>query len=104
WSAPATLGNFVLLGYLLGCQRVMISLALQVALNIVNLLATLTLVLVFDWGVAGIGAGTALAEWVALIAGLFIIKPFGAHPAVRMKELLDGLALRRLVAVNRDIF
>lgn len=104
WSAPATLGNFVLLGYLLGCQRVMISLALQVALNIVNLLATLTLVLVFDWGVAGIGAGTAVAEWVALIAGLFIIKPFGAHPAVRMKELLDGLALRRLVAVNRDIF
>jgi multidrug resistance protein, MATE family len=82
----------------------MISLALQVALNIVNLLATLTLVLVFDWGVAGIGAGTAIAEWVALIAGLFIIKPFGAHPAVRMKELLDGLALRRLVAVNRDIF
>ncbi|MBD8653773.1 MATE family efflux transporter [Rhizobium sp. CFBP 13726] len=104
WSAPATLGNFVLLGFLLGCQRVMISLALQIALNIVNLLATLTVVLVFDCGVAGIGAGTAVAEWIALIAGLLIIKPFGAHPAVRMKELLDGLALRRLVAVNRDIF
>jgi MATE family multidrug resistance protein len=37
WSAPAALGNFVLLGYLLGRQRVMISLALQIALNVANL-------------------------------------------------------------------
>jgi multidrug resistance protein, MATE family len=104
WSAPAALGNFVLLGYLLGCQRVMISLALQIALNVINLVATLTLVFVFDWGVAGIGAGTALAEWIALIAGLVIVKPFGARPALALRELLDRLAFQRLIAVNRDIF
>lgn len=104
WSAPAALGNFVLLGYLLGCQRVMISLALQVALNVINLIATLTLVFVFDWGVAGIGAGTALAEWIALIAGLVIVRPFGARPALALRDLLDRLAFQRLIAVNRDIF
>lgn len=104
WSAPATLGNFVLLGYLLGCQRVVISLALQVALNIINLVATLTLVFVFDWGVAGIGAGTALAEWIALIAGIVIVKPFGARPALALRDLLDKLAFQRLIIVNRDIF
>jgi MATE family multidrug resistance protein len=104
WSAPATLGNFVLLGYLLGCQRVMISLALQVALNVINLVATLTLVFAFDWGVAGIGAGTALAEWIALIAGLIIVKPFGARTALAIRDLLDRLAFQRLIAVNRDIF
>jgi multidrug resistance protein, MATE family len=104
WSAPASLGNFVLLGYLLGRQRVMISLALQIALNVINLAATLALVLVFDWGVAGIGAGTALAEWAAFIIGLAIVRPFRANPALAWRDLLDGAAFRRLVAVNRDIF
>src|SRR5690606_12304740 len=91
-------------GYLLGRQRVMVSLALQVALNVVNLIATLILVLIFDWGVAGIGAGTALAEWTAFIAGLLIVRPFRANPALLWQDLLDGPAFRRLVAVNRDIF
>ncbi|WP_210316956.1 MATE family efflux transporter [Oryzicola mucosus] len=104
WSAPAALGNFVVLGYLLGCQRVMISLALQVALNVINLAATLTLVFVFDWGVAGIGAGTAIAEWVAFIVGLMIVRPFSVRQALVLRDLLDGAAIRRLFAVNRDIF
>ena len=88
WSAPATLGNFVLLGYLLGRQRVMVSLALQVALNLINLATTLTLVFVFDWGVAGIGAGTALAEWIAFGAGLMIVRPFSASVPVAWRDLL----------------
>src|SRR5690606_16966285 len=89
WSAPAALGNFVLLGYLLGRQRVMVSLALQIALNMINLVATLLLVFVFDWGVAGIGAGTAFAEWAAFIAGLIIVRPFGANPVLLWRDLLD---------------
>lgn len=104
WSAPAALGNFVLLGYLLGRQRVMISLALQVALNVLNLAATVTLVFVFDWGVAGIGAGTAMAEWAAFIAGLLIVRPFSAGQPLDLRDLLDGAAFRSLIAVNRDIF
>ena len=104
WSAPASLGNFVLLGYLLGRQRVMVSLALQIALNVINLFATLGLVFVFDWGVAGIGAGTAFAEWAAFIAGLVLVRPFRANPALPWRDLLDGAAFRRLIAVNGDIF
>ena len=104
WSAPAALGNFVLLGYLLGRQRVMISLALQVALNLVNLAATLTLVFGFGMGVAGIGAGTAIAEWIAFVAGLAIVRPFGRNIPLAWRDILDGAALRQLFAVNRDIF
>lgn len=104
WSAPATLGNFVLLGYLLGQQRVTVSLLLQVALNVINLIATLILVFVFDWGVVGIGAGTAIAEWIALAIGLIIVKPFGSAFPVAWPDILNGTALLRLFAVNRDIF
>ncbi len=101
-SVPAALGNFVLLGYLLGRQQVLVSLALQVVLNLINVVATLTLVHVFGFGVAGIGAGTAFAEWVAFAIGIVIVKPFGANVAWR--EIIDTAALRRLFAVNRDIF
>ncbi|MFI0847987.1 MATE family efflux transporter [Mesorhizobium sp. IMUNJ 23232] len=104
WSAPAALGNFVLLGYLLGRQRVIVSLALQIGLNLLNLAATLTLVLVFGWGVTGIGAGTALAEWTAFIAGLLIVRPLAGASRVAWPEIFDGKALMALFAVNRDIF
>ncbi|MGS1096302.1 MATE family efflux transporter (plasmid) [Aquamicrobium terrae] len=104
WSAPAALGNFVVLGYLLGQQRVVISLALQLGLNVVNLVATVILVFGFDWGVAGIGAGTAIAEWAAFVAGLLFIRQHGAGPLLALRDLLDKTAFRNLIAVNRDIF
>jgi len=104
WSAPAALGNFVLVGYLLGRQKVVVSLALQVGLNLMNLAATLTLVLVLGWGVAGIGAGTAIAEWVTFIVGLLIVRPFSGAVRAQWREVFDGPSLGRLFTVNRDIF
>jgi MATE family multidrug resistance protein len=103
-SVPAALGNFVLLGYLLGRQQVLVSLGLQVLLNLVNLAATLSLVHLFGFGVAGIGAGTAIAEWVALAVGILVVKPFAGPAPVVWRDIVDTAALRRLFAVNRDIF
>ena len=55
WSAPAALANYVILGSLLGRQRAHTALALQAAINGVNVAAALWLVLRLHWGVAGIG-------------------------------------------------
>jgi MATE family multidrug resistance protein len=33
-----------------------------------------------------------------------IVRPFRASPALALRDLLDGAAFRRLIAVNRDIF
>src|ERR1700753_4220211 len=44
WSAPAALTNFVILGYLLGRQRARVALALQAAINVVNVCVALLLV------------------------------------------------------------
>jgi len=104
WSAPASLGNFVLLGYLLGIQRVTLGLALQIGMNAVNLIATLTLAVGLDWGVAGIGAGTAIAEWVAFLIALFFVKPFARSDAIKWRDIFDRAALGRLFGVNADIF
>ncbi|VVE51045.1 multidrug transporter MatE [Pandoraea communis] len=46
-AAPLALGNYVVLGYLLACQRVRQGLAVQVFINLVNIVAVLVFVRVF---------------------------------------------------------
>ena len=53
WSAPFALGNYVVLGWLIGRARAMLALIVQIAINLINMVATMLLVLVFDAGIAG---------------------------------------------------
>ncbi|SAK78620.1 multidrug transporter MatE [Caballeronia hypogeia] len=106
WAAPFALGNYVVLGYLLGCQRVRLALVTQVFINLVNVVAVLLFVYRFGWGIAGIGAATAFADVCGFAFGLAILwhlRPRGLAP-LAWPSLLDAHALRRLVAINRDIF
>jgi MATE family multidrug resistance protein len=106
WSAPATLGNYVVLGYLLGRQRVRLGLLLQIAINLVNVVLAVLFVFGFGWGVAGIGAATAGADWAGLALGAVLLRRLRhrALAPVRWPEVLERRALFRLLAVNRDIF
>jgi MATE family multidrug resistance protein len=104
WSAPAALANYTILGYLLGKQHARTALLLQAAINLVNVVLALTLVLWRHWGVAGIATATMTAEWAGCVLGLAIMLATGARPShVRWSELVDGGSLRRLFALNRDI-
>src|SRR6266852_7636329 len=53
WSAPLALGNYVVLGWLIGQARARLALGTQVTINLINAAATVLLVLVFDFGIAG---------------------------------------------------
>ena len=53
WSAPLVLANYVVLGWLIGQARAKLALAVQIAINLINMAATALLVLVFDFGIAG---------------------------------------------------
>jgi multidrug resistance protein, MATE family len=105
WSAPATLANYTILGYLLGRQHARTALLVQAAISVVNLILALALVLWWHWGVAGIATATMTAEWTGCILGLALMLAMGARPIhIRYSELVDGGSLRRLFALNRDIF
>ena len=106
WAAPFALGNYVVLGYLLGCQRVRLALVTQIFINLVNIVAVLLFVYRFGWGIAGIGAATAFADVCGFALGLAILwhrRPRGLPP-LSLPTLFDAHAMRRLVAINRDIF
>ncbi len=106
WAAPAALGNYVILGWLLGRQAARLALLLQLVINGTNAILAITFVFALGWGVAGIAAATACADGIGLILGLVVVRgrlgSFATLP--RFAELFDRQALRRLIAVNRDIF
>ena len=105
-SAPFALANYVVLGTLLGLQRMRIALAAQLLINAVNLLAVFAYVYGFGWGIAGIGAATATADVAGFVFGaavLWRLRPRGLAP-LAWPALAEPAALKRLIAINRDIF
>ena len=99
WGAPALLTQYAITGWLIGTGRTGALLAMQVVMNGVNIILDVWFVAGLGWGPAGIGAGTAIAEWVALIFGLALIFP----SLKRQRGLLDRDALVALFNANRDI-
>jgi MATE family multidrug resistance protein len=102
WSAPCALANFAVLGWLVGIARAGTALALQVAINVVNIALTVLLVLVLNYGIAGAAIAAVLAEIVGLALGLGIAWHF-AGGAIETAIVLRRDKLVRMLAINRDI-
>jgi MATE family multidrug resistance protein len=104
WSAPLALANYVVLGWLIGQARAGLALAVQVVINLVNMAATVALVLGFGAGIAGAAIAATLAEATGLVVGLLIARRLaGGTLAVPRAALLDRVGLMRMLSVNRDI-
>ncbi len=106
WSAPFTLLNYVVLGWLLGCQRVRIALGVQLLINLVNLFAVLGFVYGLEWGVRGIGLATAVADFSGALVGAWLLwRSYRLQiMALDWKALIEATAMRRLVQINSHIF
>jgi multidrug resistance protein, MATE family len=104
WSAPLALGNYVILGWLIGLARARLALAVQLVINLVGMAATILLVLVLNTAIAGAAIAALLAEATGLAFGLVIARHLaGGTLAVPGAALLDRAALTRMFHVNRDI-
>ena len=99
WGAPALLMGFGITGWLIGTGRTGQLLWFQIVMNGTNAVLDIWFVAGLDWGPAGIGAGTAIAEWVALVFGLLIVR----SGLGRGDGLFDRAKLVALFNANRDI-
>ena len=99
WGAPAVLMGYGITGWLLGTGRTGQLLIFQIVMNGTNAGLDIWFVAGLDWGPAGIGAGTAIAEWVALAFGLIIVR----KGLKRGTGLFDRAKLVALFNANRDI-
>ncbi|MXO53056.1 MATE family efflux transporter [Erythrobacter pelagi] len=108
WSAPAVLANFALVGFLVGQRRMRAVLAFEVAYNLLNLALGLFLALGLDWGIAGIGWSSFVAEYAKLAAiALFVLRGEtgrAIRAAARSASILSLTKLRPFLSVNRDLF
>ena len=104
-SAPATLANLVILGWLLGVQYARAPVILLVVGNLVNIVLDLWLVMGLHWGVAGAATATALAEYITLGVGSImvwrVLKLRGISLSL-LKQSWRGDS-GRLLRLNRDI-
>jgi MATE family multidrug resistance protein len=104
WSSPFAFANYVILGWLVGQARANPALLLQIVINVINMAATILLVLVYDTGIAGAAIAALLSEAVGFGLGVMVCRRHaGGGFAVARARLFDRARLMRMLAVNSDI-
>ncbi|MEM7636994.1 MAG: MATE family efflux transporter, partial [Pseudomonadota bacterium] len=105
WSAPFSLANYAILGWLIGIGQMRWAFVVQVYLNVANMVLDALFVLHLDMATAGIGYGTLIAEVSSAFVGLAVVWMFlrrdGERPS--WTRILDRDRVQRMVLVNGDI-
>lgn len=110
WGLPATLGSLALMGWFIGIRRAVFALYMQLALNLINLILSPLFVLVFGWGLSGVGWASAIAEWSGLGVGLWLARQHIVYThglqvlLFRRQNLFSTAGLRQLGTANSNIF
>ncbi|NDV99847.1 MATE family efflux transporter [Salipiger sp. PrR002] len=104
WSAPAAVAIYGLTGWLIAQERTRAVLALQLGMNLVNVVLDLALVLWAHMGVEGVAIATFAAEWTGLALGIWLCRDgfLGAGWRNRAR-VFDPARLRHMAALNGDI-
>jgi len=106
WGAPAAFANYCLLGTFIGLGKTRAALVTQVFMNAVNIILDLVFVIGLDMGVAGVALATAIAEYMAIfVGGYLILREFKKLGGSWIKnDILSFAKMKQLLSVNRDIF
>lgn len=105
WGAPAVLCLYSFTGWFLGMQNARYPMYLAIVQNLVNIIASLLLVFVLDWGIEGIATGTLVSQYAGLLLAIFLwLATYRPARAINLRGCIDRSSLVRFFAVNRDIF
>ena len=106
WSAPGTLANYVLIGWLIGLQNARVPLLMFLTINITNIVLDLLFVLGLGMKVDGVALASVIAEYTGLLVGLYFVaralrRRAGHWP---LERLLNVRAYAAYFAVNLNLF
>jgi MATE family multidrug resistance protein len=106
FSAPAVLCLYAFSGIFIGMHNTRAAFALQLILNISNVLLDLLFVLGFGWGVEGVAVASVIAEYLAMISGFYLLRHRlrDAYERYDRRRLLERGALLKLFTANGNIF
>jgi len=105
WSAPASLCNYVLIGWLIGMQNARGPLAIMLTTNAINIALDLIFVVVLGMRVDGVALATLLAELGGVLTGiLFVRAELRGHPGSGAPmQLFELSRYKRLFAMNANL-
>jgi multidrug resistance protein, MATE family len=111
WGAPATLLNFVLIGWFLGRAQGGKVFVLSALSSGSNVILDYWFINLLGWGSAGAGAATAISQYLALAIGIGLVgwEWFRSHTfnfgdrADLIRRLFDPAVLKATFSLNGDI-
>jgi len=111
WGFPASLGNLVLLGWLIGNHQTKSVMWLLIITNLINVVLDLVFVFGFNWQVQGVALATLIAEYCGLLLGLSIVFTRYQEPVKSLLfkgrllflSLIERSSLLSYFKLNRDI-
>ena len=102
WGAPASLTLFCLMGWYIGMQNTRIPMFVSIMQNIVNILASLTLVYGFGMKIEGVALGTVIAQYAGLLMAVGLLLRYYSRIFRGVRSIHTPHS--SLLKVNRDIF
>ncbi|MCC8171207.1 MAG: MATE family efflux transporter [Parabacteroides sp.] len=106
WGAPAVLGLYGFTGWFVGLQNTRFPMYIAFVQYALNLVFSLAFVFLLHMKIAGVAAGTLVAQWGGFLMAVYLAsrryKQF--RPVIRLKALFRLPAMRRFFSVNSDIF
>ena len=109
WGAPAVLALSSLTGWLIGMQDTRTPMTISILQNLLNILISAVLVLIFHYGIRGAALGTLIAQWLGLaLCLLFLRLRHYNHTTLTtgissFRQWKSGWFARHFV-IHRDIF
>ena len=108
WAAPATLSLFTMKGWFIGMQDTRSPMAVDILVNIVNMIASFALAVYTPLGIVGVAWGTLIAQYTGLaLAGGIMLTRYREITLSRYrewKELMRWSEMRRMMRLNGNLF
>ena len=104
WSAPLSISNYAMLGWLIALEKTVYVLYLQILTNVLNIILDIIFVLYLGWGIEGVAFASLIAEVVGSFFALIIaIKLYRKSGSPVISNLFSILEWKRLFFNNLNI-
>ena len=108
WAAPATLMLFTFKGWFIGMQDTKSPMAVDILVNVVNMVASYVLAVHTPLGVVGVAFGTVIAQYSGLVLAVGILMTryhaiTWSRDLEEWKTMLRWSEMRRMMALNGNL-
>lgn len=106
WASPATLGIYAFKGWFIGMQDSKSPMWISILINVLNIIFSYLLAIVFRMNIAGVAYGTLIAQWggFLVIVLLWFLRHGGLTKFADLREVFARTKLVLFFKVNADIF